>query len=72
MAQEWSMRYRLVDGQGNFDLLTATALQQCVIQRPECECIRRNTGYKKETVDFQLNFDDTLYVCAAQHVFPRY
>jgi DNA gyrase subunit A len=36
MAQEWSMRYRLVDGQGNLDLLTATALQQCVIQRLEC------------------------------------
>jgi DNA gyrase subunit A len=31
MAQEWSMRYRLVDGQGNLDLLMVTA-PQCVIQ----------------------------------------
>jgi DNA gyrase subunit A len=29
--------YRLVDGQGNLDLLMATALQQCVIQRLECK-----------------------------------
>jgi hypothetical protein len=48
MAQEWSMRYRLVDGQGNLDLLTATALQQCVIeadarfQKKYCRYRKRN------------------------------
>jgi hypothetical protein len=36
MAQEWSMRYRLVDGQGNFGSVDAIVLQQCVIQRLEC------------------------------------
>jgi hypothetical protein len=37
MAQEWSMRYRLVDGQGNFDLLMETVQQRCVIQRLEMQ-----------------------------------
>jgi DNA gyrase subunit A len=36
MAQEWSMRYRLVDGQGNFGSVDGDSLQQCVIQRLEC------------------------------------
>jgi DNA gyrase subunit A len=36
MAQEWSMRYRLVDGQGNFGSVDGDS-QQCVIQRLECK-----------------------------------
>jgi DNA gyrase subunit A len=53
MAQEWSMRYRLVDGQGNLDLLMVTA-PQCVIQMNKIseEIL---ADIKKETVDFQLN-----------------
>jgi hypothetical protein len=44
------------------DLLTATALQQCVIQRLECGISEEILAdIEKETVDFQLNFDDTLY-----------
>jgi hypothetical protein len=35
MAQEWSMRYLLVDGQGNFYLMEIVQ-QQCVILRLEC------------------------------------
>lgn len=34
MAQEWSMRYMLVDGQGNMVVLTVIVRQQCVIPRP--------------------------------------
>jgi DNA gyrase subunit A len=37
MAQEWSMRYRLVDGQGNFGSVDGDSLQQCVIR---LECVR--------------------------------
>jgi DNA gyrase subunit A len=61
MAQEWSMRYRLVDGQGNFDLLTATALQQCCTTEARMRKISEEilADIEKETVDFQLNFDDT-------------
>jgi DNA gyrase subunit A len=37
MAQEWSMRYLLIDGQGNFrGLLMETVQQRCVIQK-ECK-----------------------------------
>jgi hypothetical protein len=42
MAQEWSMRYRLVDGQGNGSV-DGDSPAQCVIQR--LECVRfQNTG----------------------------
>jgi hypothetical protein len=47
MAQEWSMRYRLVDGQGNLDLLTATAQQQCVIQRLNARFQKKYCRYRK-------------------------
>ena len=36
MAQEWSMRYLLIDGQGNFGSGMEIVQQQCVIQRLEC------------------------------------
>jgi DNA gyrase subunit A len=35
MAQEWSLRYMLVDGQGNFGSVEAIVPQQCVIPRLE-------------------------------------
>jgi hypothetical protein len=49
MAQEWSMRYLLVDGQGNFDLLMEIVQQQCVIQRLEMQKYWR---YKKKLLIF--------------------
>jgi DNA gyrase subunit A len=52
----------LVDGQGNFDLLMEIAQQQCVILKLECKISEEiMADIEKETVDFQLNFDDTLY-----------
>jgi DNA gyrase subunit A len=42
MAQEWSMRYLLVDGQGNFGSV-AIAQQQCVIQKLECVRFRKKS-----------------------------
>jgi DNA gyrase subunit A len=48
MAQEWSMRYLLVDGQGNFGSVDGDSLQQCVIQRLECVRFRKKYGrYRK-------------------------
>jgi hypothetical protein len=44
MAQEWSMRYRLVDGQGNFDLLTATTRSNALYRGQNANNFRRNTG----------------------------
>ena len=35
MAQPWSLRYPLMDGQGNFGSIDGTAQQQCVIHQPE-------------------------------------
>jgi DNA gyrase subunit A len=61
MAQEWSMRYRLVDGQGNFGSVDGDSPAAMRYTELECVRFRRNTNIEKETVDFQLNFDDTLY-----------
>jgi hypothetical protein len=48
MAQEWSMRYRLVDGQGNFGSVDGDSLQQCVTLRLECVRFRKKYGrYRK-------------------------
>jgi DNA gyrase subunit A len=55
------MRYRLVDGQGNFGSVdgdSPAAMRYTSRMRKISEEILR---YRKETVDFQLNFDDTLY-----------
>ncbi|MEA4982790.1 MAG: DNA gyrase subunit A [Paludibacter sp.] len=62
MAQPWSMRYPLVDGQGNFgsvdgDSPAAMRYTEARLQKLAEEML---VDINKDTVDFQLNFDDTL------------
>ncbi len=62
MAQEWSLRYPLVEGQGNFgsvdgDSPAAMRYTEARLQRIAEETM---SDMDKDTVDFQLNFDDTL------------
>src|SRR5436853_64653 len=62
MAQEWSLRYPLVDGQGNYgsidgDSPAAMRYTEARLQKIAEEIL---ADIEKETVDFQLNFDDTL------------
>ena len=62
MAQEWSMRYMLIDGQGNMgsvdgDSPAAMRYTEARLSRLAEEMLK---DIDKETVDFQLNFDDTL------------
>ncbi len=62
MAQEWSMRYRLVDGQGNFgsvdgDSPAAMRYTEARLTKIAEEAL---ADLEKNTVDFKLNFDDTL------------
>src|SRR5690606_7207625 len=62
MAQSWNMRYMMVDGQGNFgsqdgDGPAAMRYTEARLQRMAESML---TDIDKETVDFQLNFDDSL------------
>lgn len=62
MAQEWSLRYPLVDGQGNFgsvdgDSPAAMRYTEARLTRLAEEMIG---DLDKDTVDYQLNFDDSL------------
>ncbi|WP_195375492.1 DNA gyrase subunit A [Parabacteroides leei] len=62
MAQTWSLRYPLVDGQGNFgsvdgDSPAAMRYTEARLSKLAEEMLR---DIDKDTVDFQLNFDDTL------------
>jgi DNA gyrase subunit A len=62
LAQHWSMRYTLVDGQGNMgsvdgDSPAAMRYTEARLNKLAEEMLR---DIDKETVDFQLNFDDTL------------
>ncbi|WP_428225471.1 DNA gyrase subunit A [Flavobacterium sp.] len=62
MAQEWSLRYLMVDGQGNFgsvdgDSPAAMRYTEARMKKFSEEML---ADIEKETVDFQLNFDDTL------------
>ncbi|KPL14188.1 MAG: DNA gyrase subunit A [Bacteroides sp. SM23_62] len=62
MAQEWSLRYCLVDGQGNFgsvdgDSPAAMRYTEARLRRIAEETL---SDIDKNTVDFQLNFDDSL------------
>ncbi len=62
LAQEWSMRYPLVDGQGNFgsmdgDSPAAMRYTEARLRRIAEEML---SDIDKETVDFQFNFDDSL------------
>lgn len=62
MAQDWSLRYPLVDGQGNFgsvdgDSPAAMRYTEARLRRIAEEML---ADINKETVDFQGNFDDSL------------
>jgi DNA gyrase subunit A len=62
MAQDWSLRYPLVDGQGNFgsmdgDSPAAMRYTEARLARISDEML---ADINKETVDFAYNFDDTL------------
>lgn len=62
MAQEWSLRYMLVDGQGNFgsvdgDSPAAMRYTEARMQKISEDML---ADIDKDTVDHQLNFDDTL------------
>lgn len=62
MAQEWSLRYLMVDGQGNFgsvdgDSPAAMRYTEARMKKISEEML---ADIEKETVDFQLNFDDSL------------
>jgi DNA gyrase subunit A len=62
MAQEWSLRYPLVDGQGNFgsvdgDSPAAMRYTEARLRKIAEEML---DDLEKETVDFQPNFDDSL------------
>ncbi len=62
MAQEWSLRYPLVDGQGNFgsvdgDSPAAMRYTEARLKKIAEEML---ADIDKETVDFQPNFDDSL------------
>ncbi len=62
MAQDWSLRYPLVDGQGNFgsmdgDSPAAMRYTEARLQRISDEIL---SDINKDTVDFSNNFDDSL------------
>lgn len=62
MAQEWSLRYMLIDGQGNFgsvdgDRPAAMRYTEARMRKISEDML---ADIEKETVDHQLNFDDSL------------
>ena len=62
MAQEWSLRYMMVDGQGNFgsidgDNPAAMRYTEARMRKTSEDMLMH---IDKETVDWELNFDDTL------------
>jgi DNA gyrase subunit A len=62
MAQPWSLRYMMIDGQGNFgsvdgDSPAAMRYTEVRLQRIAEAMLE---DLEKDTVDFQNNFDDTL------------
>ncbi len=62
MAQEWSLRYPLVDGQGNFGSVDGDSPAAMRYTEVRLKKIAEETlaDIDKETVDFQPNFDDSL------------
>jgi len=62
MAQDWSLRYPLVDGQGNFGSIDGDSPAAMRYTEARMRKIAEDTliDLEKDTVDFQLNFDDTL------------
>src|SRR6201746_35050 len=62
MAQEWSLRYPLVEGQGNYGTIdgdnpAAMRYTEARLQKLAEEML---ADINKDTIDFQLNFDDSL------------
>ncbi|MBX2816643.1 MAG: DNA gyrase subunit A [Saprospiraceae bacterium] len=62
MAQDWSLRYPLIDGQGNFghvdgDSPAAMRYTEARLAKIADDIL---SDIKKDTVDFQLNFDDSI------------
>jgi len=62
MAQEWSLRYPLVDGQGNFGSVDGDSPAAMRYTEARFKKIAEETlsDIDKQTVDFKFNFDDTL------------
>ncbi len=62
MAQDWSMRYKMIDGQGNFGSQDGDppAAMRYTEVRMERFAEAMMEDIDKETVDYQLNFDDSL------------
>ncbi|WP_424001379.1 DNA gyrase subunit A [Maribacter sp. IgM3_T14_3] len=62
MAQEWSLRYMLVDGQGNFGSIDGDSPAAMRYTEARMRKIADDmlSDIEKETVDYQLNFDDSL------------
>ncbi|MCK9311098.1 MAG: DNA gyrase subunit A [Bacteroidales bacterium] len=63
LAQSWTIRYPMVDGQGNFgsvdgDSPAAMRYTECRLRKIAEDML---VDIEKDTVDMQLNFDDTLY-----------
>jgi len=62
MAQDWSLRYPLVDGQGNFGSIDGDSPAAMRYTEARMKKIAEEMvgDLDKDTVDFQLNFDDSL------------
>lgn len=63
MAQEWNMRYTIIDGQGNYGSQDGDgpAAMRYTEARMERLAEAMLQDIEKDTVDFQLNFDDSLH-----------
>ena len=62
MAQSWSLRYMMVDGQGNFGSIDGDSPAAMRYTEARLQKISEDmmADIDKDTVDYQLNFDDTL------------
>ena len=60
MAQEWSLRYMLVDGQGNFGSIDGMIQQPADMRLELRKTAEELLSDIEKYGDYQLNFDDTL------------
>ena len=62
MAQDWSVRYMMVDGQGNFGSVDGDSPAAMRYTEVRMQKISEDmmADIEKDTVDHKLNFDDTL------------
>ena len=74
MAQDWAMRYPLVDGQGNFGSIDGDSAAAMRYTEARLKKVGEDlmTDLYKETVDFTNNFDDTLQVMKPLHYINAY